>query len=131
MKEFVSQQIIQLTWLRWWTDGWVWLFSGLIGIMFIWQFLLLDLKSNKEHRFFIQNDLQNTGSLFKTTYKTVYVITNKVIHINIFRLLNRVFSLNFWWGGLNFFGSLRSPSGTKSNGGELTKKSPIKSKYPP
>ena len=36
----------------------------------------------------------------------------------------RVFSLNFWWGGLKIFGPHRSPTGTKSDGGgDLRKKS--------
>ena len=39
---------------------------------------------------------------------------------------DRVFSLNFWWGGggLKIFGPRRSPTGTKSDGGgDLRKKS--------
>ena len=41
------------------------------------------------------------------------------------------FFSNFLMGGLNFFRPLRSPSGTKSNGGRLTKSYPLKPNIPP
>ena len=31
--------------------------------------------------------------------------------------MDKVFSLNFWWGGLKIFGPRQSPTGTKSMAG--------------
>ena len=43
----------------------------------------------------------------------------------------RVFSLNFWWGGLKVFGPRQSPTGTKWDGGDLRKKSDWSQNCPP
>ena len=41
---------------------------------------------------------------------------------------SRVFSLNFWWGGLKIFRPRRSPTGTKSDGGGTCEKNPTEAK---
>ena len=52
-------------------------------------------------------------------------------YVVIFENFPRVFSLNFWWGGLKIFGPHRSPMGTKSDGGgDWWKKSDWSQNFP-